>query len=72
MDTLLSKEEFMQVRSYLADSLTLLDEAGRKNETGNSIMLWEHEWKELRDNLFYAWEILSENWDGGLPSDGND
>jgi hypothetical protein len=68
----LSLKEFLTVKSYLSDSISLMDESGKKNRTGNSIVLWEHEWKELRDNLFLAWEILDENWDGSLPDDCSD
>jgi len=50
--------EMSEVRDLLVDAIVIMDESGRKNPEGNSTMLWERQWNDLRMNLFRAIERI--------------
>ena len=59
-EVLLTESEFNSIMSYMKDSITLLDTRTRTANPPNSVLLWNHEAQELRDNLYFALEILGE------------
>ena len=45
-------------QEYIVNALSIMDEKGRKNQEGNSTMLWNKDWDKLRFMLF---ALLAEN-----------
>jgi hypothetical protein len=46
--------ELRDERDALVDAIAIMDEKGRRNPEGNSYMLWEKDWNNLRAILLKA------------------
>ncbi len=54
------REVFSEIQKLLAHAIATMDESGRRNQEGNSYMLWEAYWDELRLDVFKAKELVRE------------
>ena len=52
MGLIILEEQMQEIQSMLCDCITILDEGGRSNDRGNSKMLWNYEWEELREKVY--------------------
>lgn len=50
------KSEPNPLKGAVKAAIQTLDEKGRKNVEGNSLMLWEKEWDSMRNSLWTALE----------------
>ena len=53
-----SEEMLKQWRKELVFGINTMDEQGKRNEEGNSYMLWEDYWMQLRDSLHLITQSL--------------
>ena len=46
--------------AMLIEALAVMDDCGRSNDEGNSMMLWEGQWNDVRNRLYLILKILKE------------
>ncbi len=46
-------------RERLSHCIGIMDERGRSNPENNSQMLWDSEWKEIREELYHLLTALN-------------
>ena len=51
-------EMFGEIQKLLTHGLATMDDSGTKNPEGNSYMLWESYWDELRRDIFRVKELV--------------
>lgn len=59
-------EIFSEIQKLLTHAIATMNESGRRNQEGNSYMLWEAYWDELRLDVFKAKKLARELEDAML------
>jgi len=49
-----------EMQRLLGHGVTTMDESGRRNQEGNSYMLWEERWNEVRADMVKAIDVSKE------------
>jgi len=53
-------EMFGEIQELLTHGLATMDDSGRKNSEGNSYMLWESYWGELRRDILRVKKLIGQ------------